>query len=33
MHLSWEQWSIVIPFGISVVFLLWFLWNLWQEGK
>ncbi len=33
MHLSWEQWSIAIPLGIAVLFLLWFLWNLWQEGK
>ncbi len=33
MHLSWEQWGILIPIGIAVFFLLWFLWNLWQEGK
>lgn len=33
MHLSSEQWSILIPIGIAVLFLLWFLWNLWQEGK
>lgn len=33
MHLSWTQIDFGVPMGLAILFLLWFLWNLWLEGR
>jgi len=32
-HFSDQMLVVVIPFGIAIVFLLWFLWNLTRQTK